>query len=151
MTTNFAYVAGLIDGEGCIHLEHSRTTYRARLSVGMTEPALPLLQSLQAEWGGTLYQQRQATERWAAAWTWHATGPNAKRVIETIEPFLRLKQEQARIALEVEAIRDALERRANGDARWTPEAQARCAVLKERMHDLNRKGPRVPASNAGAA
>lgn len=43
LSTKYAYVAGLIDGEGCIHLEKSRTSYRARVSVGMTAPALPLL------------------------------------------------------------------------------------------------------------
>lgn len=43
---NFAYVAGLIDGEGCIHLDTSGRTTRARVSVGMTEPALPILTEL---------------------------------------------------------------------------------------------------------
>ena len=94
---NLAYVAGLIDGEGCIHLENSRTTYRPRVSVGMTEPALQLLRELHEEWGGTLYQQRAATDRWAAAWTWHSGGPWAARLLREIfrDLVLRLHRHRA--------------------------------------------------------
>lgn len=140
---NLAYVAGLIDGEGCIHMENSRTTFRPRLSVGMTEPALPLLQELHAEWGGTLYQQRQATERWAAAWTWHCGGPWAAVVLRAVQPYLRLKAGQADLAIETHAIWEGLQKGPTGQARWTPEARARCSEIKAQLHALNAKGPRA--------
>jgi hypothetical protein len=150
--TNLAYVAGLIDGEGCIHLDCPRgVTYRARVSVGMTEPALPLLQGLRAEWGGTLYQLRKPTDRWAGAWTWHLTGSPATALLTAIRPFLRLKSTQAESALRVEAIRDALPNRANGQKLWSEEARSACLEIKAEMHELNRKGPRVPVPSVGAA
>ena len=150
MDTDFAYVAGLIDGEGCIHLDVSQTTYRPRVSVGMTAPALPLLTSLSQEWGGTLYQLRPATERWAAAWTWHLSGPPAARLLEAIRPHLRVKTRQADAALEVYAIWQALPRSPKGQARWTDEARSQCEAIKQRMHAMNSKGPRASATSAEA-
>lgn len=148
MDMNSAYVAGLIDGEGCVHLDVPKGTYRARVSVGMTEPALCLLMALKGEWGGTLYQQRQATQRWAAAWTWHLTGEKAVALLLSIRPYLRLKGAQADAALEVERIRSALTLRPNGQKAWTPEAREACEQIKQRMHALNSKGPRASAPSA---
>jgi hypothetical protein len=152
MDMNCAYVAGLIDGEGCIHLDVDRrhSTYRARVTVGMTEPALSVLTALKEEWGGTLYQMRAANARWAAAWTWHLTGPPAVRLLRAIQPYLRIKCEQAAAALEVEAVRDSLPSQANGHKRWNPGASAQCQEIKTRMHRMNAKGPRAPAPTAEA-
>jgi hypothetical protein len=146
MTMNAAYVAGLIDGEGCIHLDVTRGLYyRARVTVGMTEPALFLLQELQQEWGGTLYQFRKSTQRWAAAWTWHLTGEPAAAVLREIQPYLRLKCEQAQLAIELEEIRLALPLRWGNQRLWSDEARTACGVVKDRLHALNQKGPRAPA------
>jgi hypothetical protein len=151
MDTNLAYVAGLIDGEGCIHLDTTGNTYKARVSVGMSAPALSLLEDLRAEWGGTLYQMRPATQRWAAAYTWHMTGPPAERLLVAIRPFLRLKVAQADLAFEVQDLWRSLERRRNGTAIWTPEAQVLGEAIKQRMHALNAKGPRASATSAEVA
>lgn len=155
MSENSAYVAGLIDGEGCIHIEKTRGTYRARLTIGMTEVALPLLRTLKEEWGGTLYQMRKPTERWAGAWTWYASGPDAKAILMEVRPFLRLKREQADTVIELESVRENLPPRwpnhPNGQRRWTDDATGRAVALKSRIHELNRKGPRASATNAEAA
>lgn len=148
---NCAYVAGLIDGEGCIHLDVTGGVYAPRVSVGMTAPALDLLTELQQEWGGTLYQMRKQTPRWAAAWTWHLTGWKAASLLIAIRPYLRLKAGQADAALEVAAIREALPKRRNGQANWSPEARASCEAIKQQMHLMNAKGPRVPALTVEAA
>lgn len=154
MSTNHAYVAGLIDGEGCIHVEKTRGTYRARLTIGMTEVALHLLQELKGEWGGTLYQLRPATDRWAAAWTWYASGPIAKAILLEVRPYLRLKAEQADLVIQLEEIREGLPARwassPTGQRRWTSEATEKAVALKERIHRLNAKGP-GHATNAEVA
>lgn len=152
MTTNLAYVAGLMDGEGCIHLDVTKGRwYQPRVSVGMTEPALHLLTALQDEWGGTLYQMRKPTEKWAAAWTWHLTGPVAAELLTAIRPFLRLKMDQADAALELNAIVQGLPKTAKGQSRWNPEAQAKCAEIRARMKMMNQKGPRAAVKNVEAA
>ena len=152
MDTNLAYVAGLIDGEGCIHLDVTKGRwYQPRVSVGMTEPALQLLTSLKDEWGGTLYRLRKPTQKWAGAWTWHLTGPVAAELLTAIRPFLRLKTAQADAALELNAIVQSLPKTASGQARWNPQAQAKCAKIREQMKAMNKKGPRATVTNAEAA
>jgi hypothetical protein len=117
----------------------------------MTEPALPLLREFQAQWSGSIYQQRPATERWAAAYTWHITGWKAARFLVAIRPYLRLKANQADCALRVFAIREGLQQRSNGQAKWTPEAREACEAIKQQMHVMNAKGPRAPALSVEVA
>lgn len=137
------YLAGLVDGEGCIHLGVTKGTYRGRVTIGMTEVALPLLKSLQAQWRGGIYCSRQATDKWSAAWVWSVQGEPARELLMAIEPHLLLKKRQAQLALEVEQIRSRLPRRPNGSGAWTPEARMACERIKERLHTLNAKGPRA--------
>lgn len=149
-----AYVAGLIDGEGCIAIYESKgRTFYHNVTVGMTAKALPILEQLKAKYGGNLTLHRQATERWDAAHTWSVHGDAATPVLEEVMPHLVLKEEQARIALKVAEIRASLPARwvkpgADQRARkWTEEASDRCAILKRRMHELNAKGPQHSTSS----
>jgi len=146
--TDLAYVAGLIDGEGCVHLCATKNTYRARVTVGMTEPALPLLTQLHDEWGGSLTRSRPATTKWSAAWVWTLTGVDAATLLNEVRPYLRMKSEQARLALEVEHVRASLPRRPNGSGSWTVEAREACSAIKDQLHLLNAKGTRALIAEA---
>lgn len=147
-----AYVAGLIDGEGCIAIYESKgRTFYHSVTVGMTAKALPILEQLKEKYGGKVTKTRDATERWDEAWAWAAFGDEASAVLTEIQPHLVLKEEQARIALKVAEIKANLPARwtkpgADQRARkWTEEASDRCAILKRRMHELNAKGPSTPS------
>jgi len=61
-------------------------------------------------------------------------------------PYLKLKQPQARLALEIERIRAALPRTNNGGAEWTPRARAECEAIKQKIHSLNARGPAVKSA-----
>jgi hypothetical protein len=136
-----AYVAGLVDGEGCIGVQHNNDVYAIRVDVGMTTKAAALLWLLRSEYGGRIRIHRRQTERWDAAEGWSVHGVEAAAFIRRIQPYLRLKSEQAQIALKLESIRLELPLTPTGRARWTGDARARCATLKRRMHELNQKGP----------
>lgn len=140
-----AYVAGLIDGEGCIGVAEAHSGrkgyFAARVDIGMTTKARALLEMMKAQYGGTVSVHRAKTERWEAAERWTVMGSAAAEFLRRVSPFLRLKSEQAQIALKVEEIRAGLPMTPTGRARWTDEARARCAALKTRIHELNRKGP----------
>ncbi len=132
-----AYVAGLIDGEGCISIaKGTRGHYSVRVEVGMTIKASALLEMLQAEYGGAIDSHRAATDRWEAALRWRILGSKAGPFLERMLPQLLLKEEQARLALKMEEIRASLP-----SGRWTPEAAERCEWLRLRIKELNRKGP----------
>lgn len=99
---------------------------------------------MQQTYGGSLTVVRKATARWESAETWTVTGAEAAQCLRRVDPYLRLKSEQAQVALRAHQVREDLPRSPSGRSRWTDEAKQRCAVLKARMHELNRKGPTTP-------
>lgn len=147
---DLAYAAGLIDGEGSIHIEVTRGKwYAPRMCLGMTLPALEVMEMYHEEYGGTLRVMRPETEKWAEAWMWYVHGPDAVRFLSDILPYLKIKKAHAELAIQVGTIRDELPKRRNGQAKWTEEARERCAKIKMEVAVLNQKGPR--AQNAEAA
>lgn len=145
-----AYAAGLIDGEGYIGIarRNGAGQFTLRVDVGMTVKAKALLEELKERYGGHVTLSRKATERWEAAYAWRIHGSQAATFLRQVSPYLRLKAEQARLALKVEEIRLSLKQEGGQRSQWTEEARERCAVLKERIHELNRKGPE-PQLNPG--
>ena len=138
-----AYVAGLIDGEGCVHVDARSLT--AVVTVGMTARALDVLTALHRQFGGSLCRSRAATGKWEEAHAWSASGPRAAGLLRQVLPHLIIKAEQARLAIRLEDIKASLPRRANGmGVQWTNHGRDHCATIRERIMELNAKGPRQP-------
>lgn len=146
-----AYAAGLVDGEGCIYVVSTNggKQFAVRVDVGMTAKAAVLLETLRGRYGGSVSVTRRASERWEEARCWALQGTAAAEFLRRIQPHLILKEEQARLALRVHEIRDSLPRTYGGRSAWTEDARRRCATIKRRIHELNRKGPALPEPTAG--
>lgn len=122
-----AYVAGLIDGEGCLWVRASKGRwFSPRCDIGMSAKGLPVLRMMKEQFGGALCQQREATEKWEAAWRWTLEGDRLRTLLTEVAPHLVLKAEQARLLM----------------ALCTTNGQA----TKDRVSELNRKGPMTPES-----
>ena len=121
-----AYAAGLIDGEGCLTITCSGRYYTARVEVGMTERALPVIQSMRKRYGGKVTKMREASPKWEAAWRWRVIGAESVAFVRLIKPLLRLKTEQADLILRLAQVTSS-----------SPEAES----LKTRINKLNLKGP----------
>ena len=147
--TDYAYVAGLIDGEGSIHIEETKGKwYAPRMGLGMTKPALSVMTELHQEYGGTLRIMRPATEKWAEAWMFYVHGADCEKLLRDVIPYLKIKKHHAELALQVSEIRNALPRRTNGQSVWTEAAREKCREIKQAVKELNRKGPRATAGSA---
>jgi hypothetical protein len=117
-----AYVAGLIDGEGCLWIQaKAGRWYTPRCDVGMSEKGLPVLRLLHAKYGGSLALSRKATTKWEAAWRWAIGGTACRTLLTEVMPYLELKAEQARLLMDVTATNGPLH--------------------KALVSELNRKGP----------
>ena len=111
---DFAYAAGLIDGEGYIAASCHKTKSRgrsvstkgkpylhldSRLSMSMTakEPLYWLLE----KFGGTVYFKPTKGKKHKNQWTWVQLGnENKATLLKGIIPFLKVKQKQAVLLLE---------------------------------------------------
>lgn len=119
-----AYVAGLIDGEGCLWVQNkSGRWFTPRCDVGMSEKARPVLEKLHRRYGGSLGSHRKATDKWEAALRWAIGGKACQAMLADVLPFLVLKKEQAMLLLSL----------TNEDG----------AIIKALVSELNRKGPSV--------
>lgn len=95
---DYAYAAGLIDGEGCIGIYHNshNGNYQLRIAVEMTDKSgLDVLESL---FGGKWYFRAAKAPR-KARYIWMTFNNNASKVLETLMPYLRVKKKQAEVAL----------------------------------------------------
>ena len=125
------YVAGLIDGEGCISIVRSFATIHARVCFGNTNKRIvDLMKSITGF--GKAGDRPPKKEEHSESWHWRCQCDGAQGLIEQISPYLRIKGPQARLALNVQnRLRSLASRR---DRRWQVQAIAE-------SHRLNRKGP----------
>ena len=97
------YLAGLIDGEGCIDVQVTSYVYvRPRLRIGLTMTSRFLLEMLQANLGGFISDRPgSGNHRPSACWELVGYGPACK-TLRNIVNHLFLKKEQARLCLWLE-------------------------------------------------
>lgn len=105
---SWKYLAGLIDGEGCIDLASTKVNeqfyIQPRLRIGMANNALFLLEMNQANFGGHLESRvKSQNPNWQDATTWTLSGYKAScPVLRNVVNHLILKKEQARFCLWME-------------------------------------------------
>src|SRR5207253_8426340 len=99
----FAYLAGIMDGEGCIGAWNRRSKNEGRkrhaelsLRVCMTTPFAVTM--LHDAFGGSLFAERSRTGR-RQTFAWVVCHRKAESALRALLPFLREKREQAEVAL----------------------------------------------------
>ena len=142
MDTIYAYIAGLIDGEGCISIRKCRQGqfiyYKPMIEVGMVnkEP----IKLLEKTFGNSAWYEVVPTgKRKLICHKWRVTGTNCLPVLNTILPYIIVKKEQALLAIEL------IKRIFPRGKHFTPEVrlsedQAR-SVLYEKMRKINHPDP----------
>jgi hypothetical protein len=148
--TKWSYLAGLIDGEGCISISHriqegekltrihkrraNTVPYKMfSLRIQITNTHVGLMKWLIENFGGVYYLRREATDKHKASYEWRPKGrANTEKMLLAILPYMIIKKEQTQIALDYIRMTNAGER--NPDKR---------EALFLRNRDLNQKGNRV--------
>lgn len=131
------YLAGIVDGEGCISI-HCQKQHRSNrngrcyphyaLGISVFQQDVRLMKWLVAHFGGQYYKHSHVGEH-SQGYSWHApTGKDREQFILSLIPYLLLKQEQAKLALEYT--------RLNGEK--SPEKRR---LLAEKCSALNQNAP----------
>ncbi len=107
---SWKYLAGLIDGEGCIDVQVNKVGgkfyIRPRLRIAMSDVAVELLEMCQLNFGGHLYKRDHESKNsnWNNATSWELAGyKQSCPVLRNIVNHLILKKEQARFCLWMES------------------------------------------------
>jgi len=98
--TVFAYLAGLIDGEGCISIrktfQYGKDQFKPMVEVGMTDIEPMIL--LQKTFGGSYWPEIVRGMNLPLT-KWRVTGSHVIPVLEPLLPYMLAKKRQAEIAL----------------------------------------------------
>ena len=157
-TTERAYLAGLVDGEGCISMfSYQAGTYQfgsmrrrgtpkyrtlVRLHIGICYG--PVILWIANELGGRPFRRNVSryNPNTKLIWTIQWSGVRAVAILKLIWPYLRVKRRQAAIAMKWIALS---ERTRDFKGRWGGPAYPAWVTRRRdgylrRMHDLNRRG-----------
>jgi hypothetical protein len=94
--TDKAYIAGIIDGEGCIDITSNSKGFSSHISVEMGCKIIPafLFRVLK----GSL-KLRRRKDRNLTMFTWYITSQRAVKILHKILPYLKLKKNEARLLI----------------------------------------------------
>ena len=139
---DLAYTAGIIDGEGCIHIriQHDKRYNNCRkygLNVQVSSTDEWLCQWLHFAWGGSIRYATRDNPKWRPYWAWQIVNRQALVFLETILPYLHLKRPQAEIAI-------AFQKRQRWGVNITPEISILNEADRIRIQELKRLRQAVP-------
>lgn len=138
-SSQLAYIAGIIDGEGSIMIARKRSA-RSRggwtyaLTASVTNTSRPLIDWLHQTTGlGHIAPHFDARPENKSAWLWSLWSREAQSLIEQVLPFLLVKRQHAELGLRFQSTM-----RLNGGL--TEEEWLERAKMHETMRLLNRRG-----------
>jgi len=140
MSEEYAYIAGLFDGEGCVDViaggKSRPRAHQLRVGFDMADPEPVAF--LQEHYGGTI-RKRVRTGSRRPLFCWFITGRRALEFLEDILPYSLGKQRQV-----AEALRFPWSGYQYGKGRpMPPEIAAKRQAVKDNLHML--KEPRADA------
>lgn len=98
----YNYIAGFFDGEGTILITRRYDNNRGcryYLSVRIANTCLEILNDCMLVWGGYIYTVKKAQTHHKQAYCWYINNAKAEIFLNDIFPFLRVKKDEAKIAL----------------------------------------------------
>jgi hypothetical protein len=138
----WAYAAGLFDGEGCIHISKrnryhdERRQYGLKVELGNTNR--DLLHWLFGRWGGGIHKhQRAASAQHRDRYRWSCPSGRHEEFLRGLRPYLVAKAGQADNALAFLALLRAFK----GGRRSSSDRVAQLEHFFQRGRRLNLKGP----------
>jgi len=108
------------------------------------------LKFLKQELGGSIRKTRHQSIKWSAAFSWTLYGASAANLLLDIQPYLKLKGEQAECCIRLQSIIEQLAKPKGIRRKWTQPARQEASELKTKIHELNSKGPTSPVFPQGA-
>lgn len=102
--TDLAYLAGILDGEGCIHISkykgderHKTLRYTLNVQISMVDKS-PLMLA-QFAFGGYLRLRIRENTKWKPIWEWGLKSNKAVECLKDLLPYLRTKKAEAELGI----------------------------------------------------
>lgn len=96
--TEKAYWAGIIDGEGSISCGYQNSGIpQLFVAVGMRDELIPRM--LYERFEGSIYEVVNKRSRTGLSWQWQVNGASCEKVLEIIQPYIKLKKMEVTLAI----------------------------------------------------
>lgn len=102
---SWRYVAGFVDGEGCIDVQIIRSVHICpRVRVALAEAGKDVIDLLHNNYGGAVYKRISKNPNWSDSYSWELCNyTNVCKFLRNIVNHLIIKKEQARFCLWMES------------------------------------------------
>jgi len=134
--TDLAYLAGLLDGEGCITIRRrfgGCNSYSGRFLISMT--ALDLLSSLRDQFGiGTITKASRKLDGHKQMYRWSVFSQQAASLLKEVLPYLHLKRKHAELVISLADAKGTIGKH------LTKEQINKETILFQTIFKLNKRG-----------
>jgi hypothetical protein len=142
MIEKLAYVAGLIDGEGCFGMYYSKRLNRHYLTVDIYNSSLELLEWLSDNFPGDHREIKAPSKKihinWKPQYIWRSNNNDTLSFLKQVLPYLIVKKQQCLLAIQ---FRETFVRRECPVSQKTLDLRR---SLYGQMKILNQRGVTVP-------
>lgn len=156
--TLLAYMAGIIDGEGCLTIsrqirkDRKNPSFKTSITVSNTDRRL--VDIFHENFGGVIYETKdnRVSKGWANSFTWHCSIGNSAIFLKAILPYLIAKKAQALMILEFQEVQSQYVRKSKGQGLGTKGLSEEEIEVRQYYHNsvrnLNLKGQFSRANNS---
>jgi hypothetical protein len=135
------YTAGIIDGEGCVHIKKLHAGFTTYVEVGQSSSGFSVLVYLRENFDATLSSVFESKgnrkHRRLAFWT----GDRAYSLLKIVAPLLLCKDQQAKLAMQFhERWQQEKAGRQGKQQLWTGDFLSDATRMYDEMKELNKKG-----------
>src|SRR5574337_1654963 len=147
-----AYLAGFLDGEGCIHIANCRIqkrgislTHRLLIQITQSNPDVLSYWKEKTGLGFVAVRRHEILEKslpekyrrnCSDSYTWHITDREAEELLIQIGDYLMVKREQARLAMEY---RHTIRKHSAGRVAIAPEVIELREHIRQQIMECNQK------------
>lgn len=145
-----AYMAGIVDGEGCLtiskQIRKNRISPAYRSTITVTNTDNRIIEIFPKYFNGIIYERKdkRIEKKWADNLTWYCPDGKAVEFLTAIKPYLRSKHKQAEILLEFQAIKSNYKAKTFGQGLGSKPLTQDEIEIRESFHKqirlLNSKG-----------
>ena len=102
--SRYAYLAGIVDGEGCISaLEDKRFSGQCFVHLSITQKDGRLIDWLYGTFGGNIFENTTSGfSAGSSCYRWDLYSEKATKLLKKLLPFLRMKKRQAELAIRLQ-------------------------------------------------
>jgi hypothetical protein len=127
-----AYIAGMIDADGHVGI-YRHSNGQPRIVISVSNTYMPMLEWLRDVTGiGSIGLNQAERPGYKASYKWNSGGPAGIAVLQQVIPYMHVKSERAKLAVEYQEVL--------ADPRKSVDLSLRQAY-RDQMLAMNRRGP----------